>query len=142
MLGAALAEHVHGILPKGILNGWQFAAALLVALLVTGNYRAGDQRRSPRRLFWAAALATALPLWMTIWTSGLDFVLVQYLFVTSLVWIGLVTERRMLDRVVEPVLRRTKHAARTVFVGPAEDCREAARSPAFDERRNIWRSDS
>src|SRR6266446_3067097 len=65
-------------LPVGILNGWQYAAALFVGLLVLGNYGPGDQRRDPKRLFLACALATALPLWMTIWSRGVELVTVQY----------------------------------------------------------------
>src|SRR5438552_3582357 len=67
-LGDRLASWVDGVLPPGILNGWQYAAALFVGLLLTGNYGRGDRRRNPQRLFIACALATALPLWMTIWT--------------------------------------------------------------------------
>src|SRR2546428_13765935 len=92
-LGERLAGRLGGILPHGILNGWQYAAALFVALFLTGNYGQGDQRRDARRLFIACALATALPLWMTIWTQGLQPVVVQYLITTALVGAGLVAER-------------------------------------------------
>jgi len=85
VLGDAVATRVGGTVPAGILNGWQYAAALFMGLLVTGNYGRGDQRRDARRLFLGAALATALPLWMTIWTRGLEPVLVQYGLVTVLV---------------------------------------------------------
>ena len=62
LVGDAMAGRLEALLPPGILNGWQYAAALFVGLLVTGNYGRGDQRRNPRRLFLGAALATALPL--------------------------------------------------------------------------------
>src|SRR5206468_1872965 len=80
-------------------NGWQFAAALFVGLLVMGTYGPGDLRRDMRRLFLACALATALPLWMRIWTRGLEPVLVQYVLTTVLVWLGLVAERLTVDRI-------------------------------------------
>src|SRR6267154_453327 len=76
-VGPEIATQVLRWLPVGILNGWQYAAALFVGLLVLGNYGPGDQRRDPKRLFLACALATALPLWMTIWTRGLEMVAVQ-----------------------------------------------------------------
>src|SRR5207302_4873159 len=65
-LGDRVAARVGNALPPGILNGWQYAAALFVALFLTRNYGRGDQRRDPQRLFIACALATALPLWMTL----------------------------------------------------------------------------
>jgi len=78
VLGAWVASQAEALSPHGILNGWQYAAALFVSLIVLGCYGRGDQRRDTRRLFAACALATALPLWMTIWTRGLDVVLLQY----------------------------------------------------------------
>src|SRR5438445_5144869 len=100
MLSQAIATPLQSTIARGILNGWQYAAALFVGLLVTGNYGRGDQRRNPRRLFLGAALATALPLWMTIWTQGLESALVEYGLVTVLVWIGLVLERRTINQVM------------------------------------------
>src|SRR5207244_5626057 len=97
----------------------------------TGNYGRGDQRRDARRLFIASALATALPLWMTLWTRGLEPVLVQYAFTTLLVWAGLVAERRAIDRIVARFLPMYRNAAPTLFVGPAEACRQAIASPSF-----------
>jgi len=47
--GDSLATQLEGVLPHGILNGWQYAVALFVALFLTGNYGRGDQRRDPRR---------------------------------------------------------------------------------------------
>src|SRR2546430_402123 len=130
-LGDRLAARVGDVLPAGILNGWQYAAALFVALFLTRNYGRGDQRRDPQRLFIACALATALPLWMTLWTRGLEPVIVQYSITTVLVWAGLLAERRLLDGIVARVLPYRHQAAATLFVGPAEECREAMKSQAF-----------
>src|SRR6266513_497763 len=100
VVGEGLAQRVEAMVPAGILNGWQYAAALFMGLLVTSNYGRGDQRRDPRRLFLGAALATALPLWMTIWSRGVEPTLVQYGLVNVLVWLGLVLERRTINRIV------------------------------------------
>src|SRR5438309_4090431 len=129
--GDRIAVRLGNVLPAGILNGWQYAAALFVALFLTRNYGRGDQRRDAQRLFIACALATALPLWMTLWTRGLEPVIVQYAITTTLVWAGLVAERRVLDRVVAWVLPYPEQAAATLFVGPAEECRAAIDSRAF-----------
>lgn len=130
-LGSTLAGWVQALAPRGILNGWQFAAALLIGLVVLGNYGQGDGRKSPRRLFAACALATALPLWMTLWISGIEIVASQYLFTTLMVWFGLVLERRILDRAVAVVVPPERRAPRTMFVGPGSICRDVMETPAF-----------
>jgi exopolysaccharide biosynthesis polyprenyl glycosylphosphotransferase len=88
-------------------------------------------------LFAACALATALPLWMTIWTRGLDVVLLQYTLMTTLVWAGLVGERLTVDRVVDWVRPPERTAARTLFVGRAEDCAAVAATAAFRDPRDF-----
>src|SRR5437773_11660143 len=98
--GDSLAGQLEGVLPHGILNGWQYAVALFVALFLTGNYGRGDQRRDPRRLFIACGVATALPLWMTIWWRGLEGVMIQYFLTTLLMWAGLAGEGRASHRCV------------------------------------------
>ncbi len=130
-LGDRLAAPLQDVLPQGILNGWQYAVALFVALFLTGNYGRGDQRRDARRLFIACALATALPLWMRLRSRGLEPVVVQYAVTTLLVWAGLATERRTIDRIVVRFFPMYRNAAPTLFVGPAEACRDAIKSPTF-----------
>jgi len=103
LLGAAVAERIQLGFPTGSLNGWQYAVALFVGLVVVGAYGPGDQRRDPRRLFAACALATALPLWATLWTRGVEPVLLQYAATVVLVWLALVAERLTIDRVVARV---------------------------------------
>ncbi|HMA40410.1 MAG TPA: hypothetical protein VKP10_10050, partial [Gemmatimonadales bacterium] len=78
VVGEWVAGVTGSVLPAGILNGWQFASALFVSLVILGCYGAGDQRRDPRRLFMAAALATALPLWMAIWIRGPSLVALEF----------------------------------------------------------------
>jgi exopolysaccharide biosynthesis polyprenyl glycosylphosphotransferase len=136
-LGGWIAARVEAVLPPGILNGWQYAAALFVALLALGCYGTGDRRRDVRRLFAASALATALPLWMTIWTRGLDVVLLQYALTTSLVWVGLVGERLTVDQLVDWVRPQERRATRALFVGSAERCGEVAAAPAFRDPRDF-----
>src|SRR2546426_5955628 len=123
LFGEGVAAPLQAALPRGILNGWQYAVALFVALFVTGNYGRGDQRRDVRRLFIASALATALPLWMTLWTRGLEPVTVQYAFTTLLVWAGLLAERRAIDRIAAPVPPLARHPRPTLIGGPPEACR-------------------
>jgi exopolysaccharide biosynthesis polyprenyl glycosylphosphotransferase len=129
--GSWVSVQLSNWLPGGILNGWQYAAALFVSLVILGTYGPGDARRDVKRLFLACALATALPLWMTIWSRGVQMVAVQYGITTSLVWLGLMVERRLLNSVIQRVRPRPHATLRTLFVGHAEQCRESADSPAF-----------
>ena len=132
-LGDGFAARVGEALPPGLLNGWQYAAALFVGLLLTGNYGRGDRRRNAQGLFVACALATALPLWMTIWTRGLEPTIVQYAITTVLVWAGLLGERRAVDRIVARVRPPDRDRLDTLFVGSGPDCLSAIASPAFSE---------
>ena len=130
-LGSWVSDQVSSVLQPWTLNGWQYAAALFVSLVLLGNYGPGDARRNVKRLFLACALATALPMWMTIWTRGVQVVAVQYALTTVLVWLGLVMERRLLNSIVYRVRPRPQDALNTLFIGPAEQCRETAASAAF-----------
>src|SRR5256886_10721643 len=68
---------------------------------------------------------------MPIGTRGLEPVMVQYTITTLLVWAGLLTERRAIDRIVVRFFPMYRNAAATLFVGPAEACRDAIQSPTF-----------
>src|SRR2546425_8933240 len=96
-----------------------------------GNYGQGGGRRDRRRLFLACALATALPLWMTIWTRGLEPVLVQYVLTTVLVWVGLVAERLTVDRIAAWVRAPEHDRLDTLVVGPGAGRLLAMATPAF-----------
>ena len=126
----ALGELTRSALPGGYLNGWQFAVALFLGLLVTGSYGTGDRRRDVGRLFAACALATALPLWTAVWARGLAPVLVHYGVTVLAVWAAVAAERLGIDRIVAR-LRPRPAGADTLFVGPADECARVAASPAF-----------
>ena len=131
MLGADVAAALRAVVPPRVLNGWQFAFALLVGLVVMGTYGPGDRRRDGRRLFAAVALAAALPLWTAFWSRGPDTVLVEYVLTVGLVWAGLVAERMMVDNVVTWIHPAANGALSALFVGPGAACRAAAATPAF-----------
>src|SRR5438128_646664 len=133
-LGALVARPIETLLPAGYLDGWQYAAALVIGLFVTGNYGPGDARRAPRRLLAGCLLATALPLWAALWHRGLGLVAAQYAVTTSVVWIALVAVRFALDLVDARVVGRTPASSRTLLVGPAEECRALAARRAFAPR--------
>ncbi|MBA2627835.1 MAG: sugar transferase, partial [Gemmatimonadales bacterium] len=131
LLGDGVARLLHALFPAGPLANPQYLVALFIGLFMTGSYGTGDQRRSTRRLFGAVWLAALLQVWTAIWIRGLDAGVLQYFVTAAVIWVALRLDRLMVDRVVAWVAPPDAHAARTVFVGPAEDCREAAANPAF-----------
>src|SRR5438445_9217765 len=131
VFGEGLAQEVQRVLPAGYLNGWQFAGALLLGLLVTGSYGQGDRRRDPARLFAACTLAAALPLWSALWTRGPGLVFLEFALTAGLVWVAIVAERLTIDRMKAWVRPPERDALDTLFVGPAGACVTAMRSPAF-----------
>ena len=136
MLGPSIAQWLQAALPARTLNGWQYAVALFLGLSVLGNYGAGDQRRNPGRLFAACALATALALWTPLWTRGIAPVLLQYAATTTLVWLGLVTERLTIDRIKAWIRPPEEDALDTLFVGAGAACMAAIGSAAFASQRD------
>ena len=131
VLGEHFASFFHALFPAGSIANPQYLVALFLGLFITGNYGTGDQRRSPRRLFGAAWLAALLQVWTAVWSSGFGLGALQYFCTAVAVWNALLLDRLTVDRIVAWLSPPDSHAARTVFVGPAEDCREAAVHPAF-----------
>jgi exopolysaccharide biosynthesis polyprenyl glycosylphosphotransferase len=134
LLGSWVATTVQHLLPAGYLEGWQYALALVLGLMVTGNYGSGDRRRDTARLFWGCALATALPLWAPLWDRGLGLVLAQFSVTTSVVWLGLVAIRFTIEAVDARIVNRTPGSSRTLLVGPDPACRDLAARAAFARR--------
>jgi exopolysaccharide biosynthesis polyprenyl glycosylphosphotransferase len=134
LLGDWIANTVHRLLPAGYLDGWQYALALVVGLIVTGNYGAGDRRRDAALLFWGCALATALPLWAPLWDRGLGVVAVQYSVTAVVVWLGVVAVRFGVDAVDARIVKRTPASTRTILIGTARECADLANRPVFAPR--------
>lgn len=134
LFGAWIGSMVEQLLPAGYLDGWQYALALVLGLIVTGNYGAGDRRRDAARLFWGCAFATALPLWAPLWERGLGLVATQYAVTTFVVWLGLVAIRFGIDAVDARLVKRAPVAARTILIGTARECADLASRPAFESR--------
>jgi len=100
------------------------AVALLVGTTVSGTYGRGDAQRRVGRLFLAAAIASALPLWSHVWSRPWLEVLPACLLAFGPLFVALVSLRRAFDAVAH---RWSLHPgagtlARAVLVGTASDC--------------------
>ena len=109
----------------------RFVMALAIGLYVAGNYSSGDDRRSAHRLLYGVSLATLLEIWAVVWAGGLTQGVLVLIATAVIVWTALVLERLVVDRLVTVFAPGPKHAARTIFVGPSEMCREASVYPAL-----------
>jgi exopolysaccharide biosynthesis polyprenyl glycosylphosphotransferase len=130
LLGASVAGLLRDLVPKGTLGGGQFAAALLLSLLVTGNYGQGDARRDARQLLLGCSLAAAFSLWARIWTLGIIHVLPIFAAATILVWAAVLGERLGVDKLLRMLGLRPR-PLRALFLGNAEECTTVAGGEAF-----------
>lgn len=114
------------------LGSPRYLVALGVGLYVAGNYSSGDDRRSAHRLLYGVFLAMLLEIWTVVWAGGVTSRVLVLVAAAGLVWLTLVLERTLVDRVVTAFSSGQQRGARTIFVGPAEMCREAAAYPALN----------
>jgi len=132
LLGPEMTAVAREGLPEGYLGGWQFAAALLLGLLVTGSYGAGDRRRHAGRILAACGLATLLPLWARLWAEPL-LAAGQFATTIAVIATGLIAARLLLDVVLSHYAAHP--LARTVVVGPAEGCLDVWEQRELKERQ-------
>ena len=136
VLGAGVAGAVRNLVPAGYIQLGEYATALLIGLLVTGNYSYGDQRREPHRLLAGCALATGLAFWAVLWARGAPVVLLEYALVTGVVWATLLGERVTVDLLLQKYAPRSLVAPRTLLVGSRVECEELHRSRVFGWERD------
>ena len=112
------------------------ALALLVGTTISGTYRAGDARRHVGRLFLAAALASALPLWSHVWEQTPSDAFQNIMVVFGPLFLALVALRIAFDAAVQ---RWSHHSgsgalARVVLIGTASDCLARRNGPSLSRR--------
>lgn len=110
----------------------RYLVALALGLYVTGCYSSGYHRRSGHRLLYGVLLATLLESWSVVWSAGVSTSVLLLIVGSTVLWAALWAERLMVDRLVVWLSPARHQATRTVFVGPAEMCREAAAYPALN----------
>ncbi len=126
-LGSSFQSAINQLFTMGYLGGLQYACALVLGLLVMGCYGPGDRRRDIQRIYLAVTLAAGLALWNDLWYGSA--VVVASRFVVTAVAFGtiLVIARLAVDRLVMRYWHKPNRA-RTLIVGPAEECEKVIRS--------------
>jgi lipopolysaccharide/colanic/teichoic acid biosynthesis glycosyltransferase len=117
-----LGRLLERLFPPGPLGGSQLAVALVVGLIVTGTYGPGDPRRDPARLFGACSLAVAVTLWHPLWVVGLWPVAAQFVALVAVLWVGLIAERTLVDRLVHAYRVDRAGTGFALLVGSPESC--------------------
>jgi exopolysaccharide production protein ExoY len=125
--GSSFQAAFNHVFIEGYLGGLEYACALVVGLLVTGCYGWGDRRRDIRRLYVACTLATALSLWSDLWSESAVMVTSRFVITAAAFGTILVIARLALDRLVVRYVRKPA-SARTILVGPAEECEKTLRA--------------
>ncbi|MGH7720590.1 MAG: exopolysaccharide biosynthesis polyprenyl glycosylphosphotransferase [Gemmatimonadaceae bacterium] len=137
VLPAQASAFIQWLFAQGYLGGWQFAAALLTGLLVTGTYGPGDVRRDPRRLFTACALGAALPLWAGLWSAAPFLTAGRFVATVAIVWPVLLLTRNAFDFVVRRYAPHPRASARTILVGAAGECLDMKGRAALTGRQEF-----
>ena len=137
--GGTEGEFIHWLFADGYLGGWQYAAALILALLTRGTYGSGDGRRDPGRILAACALATALPLWASLWTQPAVLTAGQYILTVPPAFVVIYAFRLLLDQLI---VRFAPHPSagtlsRAILVGHAGECIDMRGRRALTERGGI-----
>jgi exopolysaccharide biosynthesis polyprenyl glycosylphosphotransferase len=130
VLGPELRGVLEQWVPRGYFGGVEFALALVVGLVATGNYGRGVKQKDAGHLFVGVALAVALTIWGDLLSLGWQ-VPVTYVVVVLVVWAALLLERVLLDKALRGIGWRKTQVLRAVFVGPLEECHGGAKGPAF-----------
>ncbi len=108
-LGEAAASFVASLLPTTVSSPYEMAVAVVLAMTVTGGYRAGEHWRQPVRILTGVGGGVTLALYAHIWISHPVTVVLRGGVVWTLLGITLVTMRNLLfwltRRVPRPGLR-------------------------------------
>lgn len=142
LAGDAITVMLAWVLMQGLLRQWvtvnvgmvpvgQFTTAVVLALALSGSYGSGDRRRDPARLIQAAALGATIALWGRLWQQPFLHSMAPLAAVITLVALGLMLERRLIDifvRVMRPTKGQVMHA---VVIGSADQAARLIDHPAF-----------
>ncbi len=119
--GAGLARTLSAVFPQGMMSGAHFAAALVLGLAMTGNYGRGDARRDVIRVAEGTAIAVALAMWASIWTTPLLLGFFQCVLMLALFWSAISIGRLTFDGFLRQVFVTPPDGDPMVFVGDRND---------------------
>ena len=126
----SVEQAILAIAPHGTFPRIEMIAAVLIGLVVFGNYRSGRYRYNARALFAASLLGLSLVAWTDLWFA---FSLARAIGFTIAVLAlagALVLDRKLVDVLVARYASRRQTAARTLIIGTQAASRRVAASCA------------
>ncbi len=116
ILGTGLATQFSRALGAGYGAGVNFGGAVILALVITGNYSRHRQLNGRLRLLAASVLASALLLWAMIAAGGIVGALAVYVAAASLTWLVLLSERIFTERFLNRIWPGARGAAPAILI--------------------------
>jgi exopolysaccharide biosynthesis polyprenyl glycosylphosphotransferase len=133
VLGADIARIAGLLVPAEALAVAPTVSAVVLGLILFGNYGAGDHRRNPQAIFAGAALGLGLVWWARLWAEPSLWAFSGFGLAVLLLGAALVLQRAVVDTVVRRVRPVGGNAARTLVVGSAAAARQAAKTAALTD---------
>ena len=116
LLGNSLATQFAKALESGYGAGWNLGFAVIMSLLITGNYSRHRRLNGTLRLLAASSLASAVLLWGMISSGDIVNAVAVYIVTASLTWIVLLAERMGTERFLSRVWPGARGAAPAVLI--------------------------
>ena len=135
-LGPVTADVARELVPPGSYPAPQLQVAVILALIVFGNYGQGDNRRDPGRILLASLLGFGLMFWGRLWTDYSTASVIGFVLTVVSAGGALILGRMLVD-VITRHLRPDRHVARTLVIGPAEAARQTLRYRPFRRRADF-----
>jgi exopolysaccharide biosynthesis polyprenyl glycosylphosphotransferase len=132
-LGASAGTVVRSLVPQGVLPLMQLSTAVVLGLLLLGNYRSGDHRKDSRTLTLGASLGVALTAWSHLWVHFDWALALGVALAMSSLSALLVAERMAMDWLVRRVRLTRGHPMRAIVVGSRADAARALGNAALGD---------
>ncbi len=108
---------IAGFFPPGFMGGWGAHAAIIVGLVFGGAYASQERWASPALIFKGVAFGTAVALWQSLDTRGLDWTALHWATVAAGLGVMLMVSRTALHRLVMRYRTVTRSGERVILVG-------------------------
>ena len=130
IFGSAVAELTLKLVPLGSYPAPRLMTAMILSLIVLGNYGQGDHRRDPANITLATLLGFGLLFWGRLWDSFSLYAVLGFIVTVGIAALALIAVRHAVDVIVRRARPSSQHA-RTLVVGPAESARQTLRHRPF-----------